>query len=91
MSLFFATGSPDTELSDDQIRAGLFEALSKLGNHKRVLAVPPDFTRMHSMSGQITEYSMPTANSSAFGITSGPDGALWFTEQGSNQIGRITV
>src|SRR5450631_967335 len=55
MSLFFAAGSPNTELSDDQIRAGLFEALAKLGNRKRVLAVPPDFTRMHSQSGVLTE------------------------------------
>ena len=55
MSLFFATGSPTTELSDEQIRAGLFAALSKLGDRKRVLAVPPDFTRMHSQSGVLTE------------------------------------
>ena len=55
MSLFFATGSPTTELSDAEIRAGLFEALSKLGDRKRVLAVPPDFTRMHSQSGVLTE------------------------------------
>ncbi len=55
MSLFFATGSSTTELSDDQIRAGLFEALAKLGDRKRVLAVPPDFTRMHSQSGVLTE------------------------------------
>ena len=55
MSLFYAIGSPTTELSDDQIRAGLFKALSKLGERKRVLAVPPDFTRMHSQSGVLTE------------------------------------
>jgi len=55
MSLFFATGSPTTELSADEIRAGLFEALAKLGDRKRVLAVPPDFTRMHSQSGVLTE------------------------------------
>jgi nickel-dependent lactate racemase len=53
--LFFATGSPTTELSDDEIRAGLFEALAKLGDRRRVLAVPPDFTRMHSQSGVLTE------------------------------------
>src|SRR5580658_803535 len=55
MSLFFATGSPTTELSADEIRAGLFAALAKLGHRKRVLAVPPDFTRMHSQSGVLTE------------------------------------
>jgi nickel-dependent lactate racemase len=55
MSLFFATGSPTTELSAAEIRAGLFEALTKLGDRRRVLAVPPDFTRMHSQSGVLTE------------------------------------
>jgi len=42
-------------MSDAEIRAGLFEALAKLGERKRVLAVPPDFTRMHSQSGVLTE------------------------------------
>lgn len=55
MSLLFAVGSPETELSAAEIRAGLFEALGKLGERKRVLAVPPDFTRFHSQSGVLTE------------------------------------
>ncbi len=55
MSMFFAVGSPETELSAEEIRAGLYEALGKLGRRERVLAVPPDFTRMHSMSGVLTE------------------------------------
>jgi nickel-dependent lactate racemase len=55
MSLFFATGSPTTEMSDAEIKAGLFEALTKLGERRRVLVVPPDFTRMHSQSGVLTE------------------------------------
>jgi streptogramin lyase len=33
----------------------------------------------------------PTAGSNPAGITTGPDGALWFTEFGANQIGRITT
>ncbi len=37
----------------------------------------------------ITEYPVPTASSSPFGIVTGPDGALWFTEATANQIGRI--
>jgi nickel-dependent lactate racemase len=55
MSLFFAAGSPETELTAEEIRAGLFEALTKLGERRRVLAVPPDFTRFHSKSGELTE------------------------------------
>src|SRR5271155_2151497 len=55
MSLYFAAGSPTTEMSPAEIKAGLFSALDKLGARKRVLAVPPDFTRMHSQSGVLTE------------------------------------
>jgi nickel-dependent lactate racemase len=43
------------ELSPEQIKAGLFEALGKLDERKRVLVVPPDFTRFHSKSGELTE------------------------------------
>jgi streptogramin lyase len=38
----------------------------------------------------IQEFSIPTAGSGPVGITSGPDGALWFTENATNQIGCIT-
>jgi hypothetical protein len=43
------------------------------------------------LKGTITEYPIPTADNSPFGITAGPDGNLWFTERGSNKIGRITT
>jgi virginiamycin B lyase len=45
----------------------------------------------------VTEFTIPTANSVPQGITAGPDGALWFTEQGlfsppvPGKIGRITT
>src|SRR5271170_2940830 len=55
MSLFFAAGSPDTEMSPAEYRSGLREALHKLGDRKKVLAVPPDFTRFHSKAGELTE------------------------------------
>jgi len=55
MSLFFAAGSAETEMSGAEIRAGLREALTKLGERKKVLAVPPDFTRFHSKAGELTE------------------------------------
>jgi hypothetical protein len=41
-------------------------------------------------SGAITEYNVNPLNSRIFGITSGPDGNLWFTENDANKIGRIT-
>ncbi len=55
MSLFFAAGSTQTELSSAEIKAGLFEALGNLGRPERVIAVPPDFTRFHSRAGELTE------------------------------------
>jgi nickel-dependent lactate racemase len=42
-------------MSSAEIKAGLFEALTKLGERKKVLAVPPDFTRFHSKAGELTE------------------------------------
>jgi nickel-dependent lactate racemase len=57
MSLYFAFGSKTTEMTPDEVKAGLFEALGKLGERKQVLAVPPDFTRFHSKSGALTEYA----------------------------------
>ena len=38
-----------------------------------------------------TEYTIPTLGSQPTSIAAGPDGALWFTESGSNKIGRITT
>src|SRR5215472_3695260 len=40
---------------------------------------------------QIALFPTPTAYSGPAGITSGPDGNLWFTENYSNKIGRITT
>lgn len=42
-------------------------------------------------SGMITEYPLPARGSAPVGITAGPDGALWFTEEVTSKIGRITV
>ncbi len=38
-----------------------------------------------------TEYPVPTTGSLPEGITSGPDGNLWFTERLGDRIGRITT
>lgn len=55
MSLFFSHGSAETEMSPEEVRAGLFFALKQLGERQRVLVVPPDFTRFHSRAGALTE------------------------------------
>jgi len=40
-------------------------------------------------SGQITEFPLPEGYEAA-GITAGPDGNLWFTEENAGAVGRIT-
>jgi len=57
MSLYYSSGSPEKEFTAAETKAALFSALDKLGTRNRVLAVPPDFTRAHSMAGQLTEYA----------------------------------
>jgi virginiamycin B lyase len=42
-------------------------------------------------SPTITEYSVPTSSSRPTEVTTGPDGALWFTEESGNAIGRVTT
>jgi len=56
MSLYCATGSPDTDLSPEQLSQLLRESLAKLGPRQRVLAVPPDQSREHSRAGELTGY-----------------------------------
>jgi nickel-dependent lactate racemase len=53
--MLFARGGPEDMLSHDDIKGALFDALGRLGDRKRVLAIPPDFTRFHSHAGEITE------------------------------------
>jgi len=54
--LFFA-GSETAELTATELRNLLFQALDHFGPRKRVLAVPPDFTRVHSRAGELTRYA----------------------------------
>lgn len=55
MSLFFSKGSPDTEFTYTDLKQALFEILDKLGQRKKVLAIPPDYTRIHSFAGDLTK------------------------------------
>ena len=51
---YFSVGSPTTVLTSDDMRAGLQQALDALGKREKVLAVPPDFTRLNSRAGELT-------------------------------------
>ncbi len=53
--IYYDHGSVDSEFSSEDLRKGLYEALDKLGPRRKVLIVPPDFTRFHSRAGILTE------------------------------------
>jgi nickel-dependent lactate racemase len=52
--VLYSRGSENDVLREEDMRAGLFEALAKLGAKNKVLAIPPDFTRYHSHAGILT-------------------------------------
>jgi nickel-dependent lactate racemase len=47
-------GSETASLSPQQIHDALFDALASLGARRRVLALPPDYSRYHSGAGELT-------------------------------------
>ena len=53
--IFFETGSKDHNLSAGDLKKGLFEALDKMEAKQKVLAIPPDYTRLPSRAGELTE------------------------------------
>ena len=57
MTTYFANGSPTTVLTDDDLRAALTDVYNRLGSKRRVLVVPPDFTRFNSRAGILTQYT----------------------------------
>ncbi len=52
--LFYARGSETDVISCEEVRQALCEVFSSLGVKRRVLAIPPDFTRFNSLGGEIT-------------------------------------
>ncbi len=52
--IYYQSGSPATVITPNDLEYGLYSALVKLGTRKKVLVVPPDFTRFHSRAGDIT-------------------------------------
>ena len=55
--LYYSRGSATDSLTVEDLKAGLEEAFGKLGAKKKVLAIPPDFTRFHSFAGELTQLS----------------------------------
>ena len=53
--LYYARGSRTDAISPEEVRAALKQVFDAMGPKKRVLAIPPDFTRFNSFAGPITE------------------------------------
>jgi len=54
MTIYHAVGSPSTIVTDAEVRDALASCLRQLGARRKVLALPPDFTRYHSQAGKLT-------------------------------------
>jgi nickel-dependent lactate racemase len=52
--IYYQYGSENTIIGPNDLEYGVYSALVELGPRKKVLIVPPDFTRFHSRSGDIT-------------------------------------
>lgn len=55
--IYYEKGSIETSLSAEDLKNGLFEALGKIGDKQKVLAIPPDYTRLPSRAGELTEFT----------------------------------
>jgi len=52
--VLFAKGAENHILSIEEMLEGISSALQKIQAGRKILVVPPDFTRYHSMAGEIT-------------------------------------
>jgi nickel-dependent lactate racemase len=52
--LYFERGSEQDVLTSEDLQQGLYAALDKLGAKEKVLAIPPDGTRIYSQAGVLT-------------------------------------
>jgi nickel-dependent lactate racemase len=55
--VLYSRGSENDVLRAEDLKKGLFEALTKLGSRKKVLAIPPDYTRFPSHAGILTRFA----------------------------------
>jgi nickel-dependent lactate racemase len=55
--LYYERGNENDNLSVEDLRHALFSTLDKIGTKKKVLAIPPDITRLHSQAGLLTRFA----------------------------------
>lgn len=54
--LLFENASPDISLSSENLKDAVAQILTKFGSPGNMLIVPPDITRLHSRTGELTQY-----------------------------------
>ncbi len=54
--LYYSKGNEDYCFSNEELKSAIHTIIDKIGDKKKVLIIPPDFTRFHSRAGEITEY-----------------------------------
>jgi len=55
--IYLELGAPEMNLSDSDLKSALISALKKIGNRNKVLAIPPDYTRLPSKAGLLTSFA----------------------------------
>jgi len=55
--LYYSRGGENENLSAEDLKTGLHEALEKIGAKGKVLAIPPDITRYYSRAGELTRFA----------------------------------
>ena len=55
--LYYSRGSQEDNLSAEDLKAGLYQALDAMGTKNKVLAIPPDITRFYSRAGELTRFA----------------------------------
>jgi nickel-dependent lactate racemase len=54
--LYFSKGSDSTVIDHNELRSVIHSSLEKIGPKKKVLVIPPDYTRFYSRAGEITRF-----------------------------------
>ena len=55
--IYLELGAPEMNLSDSDLKSAMISALKKIGNKNKVLAIPPDYTRLPSKAGLLTSFA----------------------------------
>jgi len=55
--IYYENGSIQNDLSSEDLKQGLYQALKNIGEKQKVLAIPPDYTRFPSRAGELTEFA----------------------------------